>query len=337
MIVVIIAVYLTILIAGMGGYVDQIIKNEVKFNIGTAINQDPAYKGLTPNEKRELIDKLYEQEIKALGLDVPFEYRSYQYLIQAITLDLGRAMYLTSPTGSSKVRNIIVERLPVTILLFTTINMILFFMSLFFGLYASRRYESKFDKIVIALSPLSSMPGWFYGIFLIIIFASILRVLPYGGLVDAPPPQDPFNYAISVLRHMVLPVLSWLISYSFIQIYVKRTFFLMFSQEDYVEMAKAKGLPSNMIERRYILRPTLPPIITDFALTLIGSWMGAIVTERVFMWPGIGTLFYQAATMFDSPVIIGEVVIYAYLLAITVFILDIVYAIVDPRIRMGAT
>ncbi|MEM2960964.1 MAG: ABC transporter permease [Candidatus Bathyarchaeia archaeon] len=336
-IVVIIAVYLTILIAGMGGYVDQIIKNEVRFNIGMQINQDPAYKALTPNEKRELIDRLYEQEIKTLGLDVPFEYRSYKYLIQAITLDLGRAIYLTSPTGSSSVRNIIVERLPVTILLFTTINLILFFMSLFFGLYTSRRYESKFDKIVIALSPLSSMPGWFYGIFLIIIFASILRVLPYGGLVDAPPPQDVFNYAVSVLKHMVLPVLSWLISYSFIQIYVRRTFFLMFSQEDYVEMAKAKGLPSNMIERRYILKPTLPPIITDFALTLIGSWMGAIVTERVFMWPGIGTLFYQAATMFDSPVIIGEVVIYAYLLAITVFVLDIIYAVVDPRIRMGAT
>ncbi len=337
MIVVIIAVYLTILIAGMGGYVDQIIKNEVKFNIGMTVNQDPAYRALTPNEKRELIDRLYEQEIKTLGLDVPFEYRSYQYLFQAITLDLGRAMYLTSPTGSSKVRNIILEKLPVTILLFTTINMILFFMSLLFGLYASRRYESKFDKIVIALSPLSSMPGWFYGIFLIIIFASILHVLPYGGLVDAPPPQDPLNYAISVLKHMVLPVLSWLISYLFIQIYVKRTFFLMFSQEDYVEMAKAKGLASNMIERRYILKPTLPPIITDFALTLIGSWMGAIVTEKVFMWPGIGTLFYQAATMFDSPVIIGEVVIYAYLLAVTVFILDIIYAIVDPRIRMGAT
>ncbi|MCS7119897.1 MAG: ABC transporter permease [Nitrososphaerota archaeon] len=336
LLVVIMAVYLTVLIAGMGGYVDQIIKNDILYNIGVEVNQNPAYRSLTPTERRELMDKMYEQAIRALGLDTPFEYRSYQYLIQAITLDLGRAMYLTSPTGSSSVRNIILERLPVTVLLFTTINMILFFMSLFFGLYASRRYGGKFDKIIIMLSPLSSIPGWFYGIFLIIVFASILHILPYGGLVDVPPPQDPLNYAISVLKHMVLPVFSWLISYSFIQIYVKRTFFLMFSQEDYVELARAKGLPSNVIERRYILRPTLPPIMTEFALTLISSWMGAIVTERVFNWPGIGTLFYQAATMFDSPVIIGEVVIYAYLLAVTVFILDMIYALVDPRIRMGA-
>ena len=337
MVVVIIAIYLTILIANMGGYVDQIIKSEVRFNIGLQVNQNPAYQKLTPSEKRELIDKLCAQEIKRLGLDTPFILRSYKYLLQALTLDLGRALYLTSDTGSRSVRNIILERLPVTVLLFTTINLILFFLSLFLGLYASRKYESKFDKIIVALSPLSSIPGWFYGIFLILIFASILHVLPYGGLVDAPPPKDPFNYSLSVLKHMILPILSWLIGYSFISIYVRRTFFLMFSQEDYVEMARAKGLPSRMIERRYILRPTLPPIITDFALMLIGSWMGAIITERVFNWPGIGTLFYMAASMFDSPVIIGEVVIYAYLLAITVFVLDIIYAAVDPRIRLGVT
>jgi peptide/nickel transport system permease protein len=170
-----------------------------------------------------------------------------------------------------------------------------------------------------------------------LIFAAWLRWLPYGGLVDVPPPANPFDYALSVLKHMVLPIFSWLVAYSFVQTYTKRTFFLMFSSEDYVEMAKAKGLPPRLIERRYILKPTLPPIITEFALTLIGSWMGAIVTERVFNWPGIGTLFYQAAMFMDSPVIIGEVTIYAYLLAITVFILDIVYAIVDPRIRIGVS
>jgi len=336
-VVVVIAVYITILIANMGGYVDNIIKSEVRFRIGVQVNQNPAYKGLPPREKGKLIEKLYQQEIKRLGLDTPFIFRSYKYLAQALTLDLGRALYLTSDTGSRSVKMIILERLPATVLLFTTVNLILFFISLFAGLYASRKYESKIDKLIVGLSPLSSIPGWFYGIFLIIIFASVLRVLPYGGLVDAPPPTNMLDYAISVLRHMILPILSWLIGYAFIQTYVRRTFFLMFSSEDYVEMARAKGLPPRMIERRYILRPTLPPIITDFALTLISSWMGAIITERVFNWPGIGTLFYMAANMFDSPVIIGEVVIYAYLLAITVFVLDIVYAIVDPRIRLGIT
>jgi len=335
--VVVVAVYITILIANMGGYVDQIIKSEVRFEIGVRINQDPAYKNLPPSKKAELIEGIYQQEIKRLGLDTPFIFRSHQYLLKALTLDLGRSLYLTSDTGSRLVRNIILERLPATILLFTSINVILFFISITFGLYASRKYGSKLDKFIVALSPLSSIPGWFYGIFLILIFAATFRLLPYGGLVDIPPPEDPFQYALSVLRHMALPVLSWLVAYTFIQTYMRRTFFLMFSQEDYVEMAEAKGLPPRMIERRYILKPTLPPIITDFSLTLISSWMGAIITERVFNWPGIGTLLYRAAVMLDSPVIIGSVVIYAYLLVVTVFVLDLVYAIVDPRVRLGVT
>ncbi|MDH7478072.1 MAG: ABC transporter permease [Candidatus Bathyarchaeota archaeon] len=334
-IVVTLAIYATIIIANMGGYVDEIVKAETRENINLSVYQNPAYQHLSPEEKKQMVDALYQQEIERLGLDQPFIYRSIRYLTSALTLNLGRAHYLTSDSGSRTVRNIILERLPTTILLFTTINLMLFFLSLLGGLFLSRKYGSKLDKAIVALSPLSSIPGWFYGIFLILIFASWLRWLPYGGLVDVPPPTNSFDYALSVLKHMILPVASWLVAYSFIQIYVKRTFFLMFSSEDYVEMAKAKGLSPRLIERRYILKPTLPPIITEFALMLIGSWMGAIVTERVFNWPGIGSLFYQAVGFMDSPVIIGEVAIYAYLLAITVFILDIIYAIVDPRIRIG--
>lgn len=334
-IVVIIAVYVSVLIANMGGYVDEIIKSETYLEISLRVRENPAYDHLSASEKKELINQLFEKEIERLGLDQPFLYRSFRYLKDALTLELGRAQQLTSDSGSRTVRNIILERLPATVLLFTTTNLILFFLSMFIGLYLSRHYGSKLDKVIVSLSPLSSVPGWFYGIFLILIFASLLRILPYGGLVDAPPPSSTLGYALSVMKHMILPVASWLIGYSFIQIYMRRTFFLMFSSEDYVDMAKAKGLPPRLIERRYILRPTLPPIITDFALMLISSWMGAIITERVFNWPGIGSLFYQATTMFDSPVIIGEVVIYAYLLAITIFVLDIVYAIVDPRIRIG--
>ncbi len=334
-IVVVLAVYTTILIANMGGYVDEIMRSEVMARVSQAVYQNPQYQSLSQEEKLKLINEMYEVEIKRLGLDQPFFIRSFKYLTLALTLDLGRAYHMTSDSGSSSVKVIIIERLPATILLFTTVNLMLFFIGLIGGLALSHRYGSKADKAVISLSPLSAIPGWFYGIFLIMIFAAWLHLLPYGGMVDAPPPEEPLAYALSVLKHMILPILSWLIAYSVIQTYVRRTFFLMFSSEDYVEMAKAKGLPPRLIERRYILRPTLPPIITDLALTMISSWMGAIVTERVFNWPGIGTLFYQAIGLMDSPVIVGVVVIYAYLLAITVFILDIIYMIVDPRIRLG--
>jgi peptide/nickel transport system permease protein len=121
----------------------------------------------------------------------------------------------------------------------------------------------------------------------------------------------------------------------FASIYSWRTFFLIYSSEDYVELARAKGLSSRSIEMRYVLRPTLPPILTSFLLVLITMWMGQIVLETVFQWPGLGRTFYQAIQMADTPVMIGITVIYGYLLAATVFVLDFIYAVVDPRVRIG--
>jgi peptide/nickel transport system permease protein len=103
-----------------------------------------------------------------------------------------------------------------------------------------------------------------------------------------------------------------------------------------VELGQAKGVPPRLLERRYILRPTLPTIITSFALMLITMWMGAIILESVFSWPGLGSLLVMAVQQFDTPVILGSTVIYAYLLAITLLVLDVVYAIVDPRVKFGA-
>lgn len=100
-------------------------------------------------------------------------------------------------------------------------------------------------------------------------------------------------------------------------------------------MAKAKGLTSRNIERSYILRPTLPTIITSFALLMIASWLGAPIFETVFQWPGLGRALFTAVGLYDTPVIVGEVVIFSYLLVITVFLLDITYSLVDPRVKIG--
>jgi peptide/nickel transport system permease protein len=154
-------------------------------------------------------------------------------------------------------------------------------------------------------------------------------------MVDAPPPENPVDYGLSLLKHLILPATAIIISQLFLSIYNWRTFFLIYSSEDYVEMAKAKGLPSRDIERRYILRPTLPTIITQFALLAITLWQGFIITETVFLWPGLGRTLYRAIGLYDTPVIVGSTIIYAYLLAITVFLLDFVYALVDPRVKVG--
>jgi len=270
-----------------------------------------------------------------LGLNQPFAIRSFRYLYNALTLQLGRAQNMTSDSGSKSVRNILFERLPSTLLLMGTSNLLLFFMSVFFALVLSRKYGSFWDKLIIAFSPTSAAPPWFYGIFLILIFAALLKILPFGGIVDAPVPDSPVAYALSVGKHMILPVSAWIVSAIFLSIYNWRTFFLIYSSEDYVEMAKAKGLTSREIERRYILRPTLPNIVTTFALLLIGLWTGAILTETIFNWPGVGRELYRAIGLYDTPVIVGSTIINAYLLAITVFLLDFIYALVDPRVKIG--
>lgn len=332
---VVVGVYLTILIANMGGYVDDIKRGQIREGISIAVSLDPANRALTVAQRSKLVDELVAIEEKRLGLDRPFILRSFGYLRDALTLNLGRADYLTSDSGSKLVRLIILERLPPTLVLFATANLLLFFASIFVALSLSRRYGSFGDRLVIALAPTSAAPGWFYGIFLLLFFASFLGVLPFGGMVAAPPPRERLAYVLSLLEHMILPVTALALSSIFLTIYNWRTFFLIYSSEDYVEMAKAKGLPSRTIERRYILRPTLPTIITSFALTLISLWTGAIILETVFNWPGLGRLLYRAIGLFDSPVIVGVTVIYAYLLAVTVFLLDFIYALVDPRVKVG--
>lgn len=331
---VLVATYLTIVVANLGGKVDEIVISELRLSISQSVLMNPQYKGLPGPEKERLIEEMVQNEIKRLGYDTPFLIRSLIYLKDALTLDLGRALYMTSDSGSRLVKNIILERLPATVLLFTTITVVNFFIHLFLGLYLSRHYGSFLDKLIVALAPTSVIPGWFYGMLLILVFYTWLHVLPPGGFVDVPPPEDPISYALSVAKHMILPMLAWIIAGFFLGVYGNRTFFLIFSTEDYVEAAKAKGLPPRLIETRYILRPTLPPIITSFALTLIGSWSGAIITERVFNWPGLGTVTYTAISRFDTPVIVGVTVIYAYLLAATVFILDLIYGLLDPRIKV---
>ena len=329
---VVVGVYLTILIANMGGYVDEIRRAMIREGVGIALGADEDFVLLPEAERRRIYDEMMAVEEVRLGLDQPFPVRSFIYLRNALTLDFGMSDQLLSDSMSRVVRLIILERLPPTLLLFATAQLILFFGSVFTALYLSQRYGSLLDRAMVALAPTSAAPGWFYGIFLIVIFAAILRILPFGGMVAVPPPADRWAYALSVLRHLILPVTAIVSSAIFQAIYYWRTFFLIHAREDYVEMARAKGLPSAVIERRYILRPTLPAIVTSFALTLIALWMGAIVLETVFLWPGLGRLIFQAIGMFDTPVLVGAVVIYAYLLAVTVFVLDLVYALLDPRV-----
>jgi peptide/nickel transport system permease protein len=332
---VVVGIYLAILVANMGGFVDRIIEGQIREGVGAQVASNDALRQMSQEDRTAWIQEQIAIQMEIRGLNRPFIVRSLDHLLSAITLDLGRATFISSDSGSKEVKRIILERLPITMVLFTTGSLIVFFLALFLALVLSRRYGSIMDRLVVAMAPMSTAPAWFYGLFLILIFASSLKILPFGGMLGSSIPETPLAYALTVLKHMLLPLMAWVLARIFLAIYTWRTFFLIHSEEDYVELAKAKGLRNRSLERRYILRPTLPAVVTAFMFILITSWQGAIVTETVFNWPGLGRLYYSAVQAFDTPVIVGEIVIFAYLLAATVFVLDLIYALIDPRVKLG--
>jgi peptide/nickel transport system permease protein len=162
-------------------------------------------------------------------------------------------------------------------------------------------------------------------------------------MFDNPPPSTSWEYIPMVAKHMVLPVSAIVLSLIFYLVYTWRTFFLIYADEDYIDLAKAKGLAAKAIEKSYILKPSFPFVFTSFALTLVSFWQTTTALEVTFNWPGLGRLYISSLPNFwgetmdpgELTVSVAIVVIFAYLLGFMILTLDVVYALVDPRIRIG--
>ncbi len=330
----IIATFITVVIAEMGGYVDKILISLIKTQVEQEIARNPQFQGLPANVKEEIIKERVHAIIHSRGLDQPLPIRIIRYTIDALTFRLGQAMFIRSSSGSSEILDIIMERLPWTVLLFVTGTIISALIGIYLGLKMAQKAHSLFDKAMCIYAIVTqTFPAWFMGILLIIAFSVNLRLLPPGGV----PPfmGSPFEYALEVLRHMALPLTAWVLTNFGYWAYITRNIVIGVMSEDYVWAARARGIPEKAVLYKYVLRPASPPIITSVALSLVFSLQGAIITETVFQWPGLGSLYWEAITMLDAPLVIQLTVFYAYLLVATVFILDVIYSILDPRIRTG--
>jgi peptide/nickel transport system permease protein len=285
-----------------------------------------------------------------MGLNLPYLPRYLLWTIKALTFDWGQLGSRLSVGGFQKTtasaNDIILYYLPNTLLLVATSYLLVFLIGTPLSLYLARNYGKRVDRIFAILSPVSSVPSWVFGILLISIFAFQLHWLPFSGMYDIPKSENQYIYLFSLIKHMLLPVSAIVLSLIFQVVYAWRTFFVLYSEEDYVDLAKAKGLPTRLLEARYILRPSLPYFVTSFATTLIGFWQLSMALEVVFHWPGLGWLYIKEAlpnfwgeSMEPGELIIaiGIVVIFAYLLGIVAFILDLIYVIIDPRIRLLPT
>lgn len=334
---VVVGVYVAIWAANLGGSADELRRETMKTSVTMSFMGNTEYTALPLEDRQQILSEALAVAYAEADLDRPFFLRSFRYLADALSLSLGEARVMTTPViGSHDVRDILLHGLPATAMLFAAANLLTFLVSLALSLVLAGRYGSFLDRAVTLLIPAFTAPPWLYGIFLIILFASIAGVLPYGGYVDTPPPGSALGYSVSVLKHMVLPVIAWMFGSVAFALYTNRAFFLIYSKEDYVELAKAKGLRRSRVQRRYLLRPTLPPILTNFAFTMIVAWEGAILTEYVFAWPGLGSTLLDAIRMQEAAVVTGAVAVFAYFLAACVLLLDVAYALVDPRVKLGS-
>jgi peptide/nickel transport system permease protein len=271
---------------------------------------------------------------KARGLDQPFYTRTLGQLYQVLTWDFGQAQILTSSSGSSYVRDMIVERLPRTMLLFTTADLISAVVGIVVAVAVARKPLSIIDRATSAFAVItSSIPWWWFGMLMIILFAFYFRVLPSGGYVSVPAPTAPVAFALDVLYHMILPTATIVLVSFGGWAYVVRSLLLDVFQQDFILFARAKGLKERVVMYRHALRAAMPPVVTMLLFSLVGSLGGAIITESVFDWEGMGRLFYMAIQDQDLPVIVGLTFVFAFLTIVVILLLDIIYAVLDPRVR----
>lgn len=245
-----------------------------------------------------------------------------ELIIRGLTLDLGH------------IRTVIPDFLARTLLLFGSANLALFFVSILLALLLYRNYGGFLDRLVVALAPLSSVPAWLYGVVLIVFATRVLHFYE-SGILDTWPSELTWDSLSYIGKRLLLPFLAIFLSKIFQSVYLWRTFFLVHASEDYVEMGKAKGLKNSVLDRKYVVRPALPSLLTNFAILITGIWQEAIILELFFGVAGIGHLFYNMMrySANSMPLLVGLTITFAYLQALTVFILDIVYVLVDPRVK----
>ena len=224
-------------------------------------------------------------------------------------------------------------------LLVTTATAITAIVGLSLGVKLATRVGSRMDRVVSLLSATSNaMPAWWAGILLILLTYIVLstfgvRIFPPGGMYSAPPPEGGLERFLDLLWHAALPVITLVLVSVGSWTYVVRTMVMNTAQEDFVTVARAKGLPERVVMRRHILRVAAPPILTGLVLGLASSVAGAILTETVFNWPGMGRLYYDAILAVDEAVVVALTFLFTLIYVTARFTLEVLYILVDPRVR----
>ena len=267
----------------------------------------------------------YEALRSASGLDRPLLEQFFSYIGSALTGDLGVSFRNGDPVTLT-----LLDRLPATVSLAVAGIIIALVIAVPAGIYSALREGRLSDAIVRVTSQFGvSIPDFWMGILLIALFSTTLGWLPTSGY--RPLLGDPVGW----LQHIILPALTVGVVAGAIMTRYIRSAVLEVASSGYVRTARSKGLAPAVITRRHIVRNALVPVLTITGIQLATILGGVIVVEVVFAWPGLGRLVFNAVAARDYPVIQGAVLLIAALFLLINLIVDALYAVVDPRIRLS--
>ncbi|MGC9148833.1 MAG: ABC transporter permease [Sulfolobales archaeon] len=262
------------------------------------------------------------------GLDKPLYEQLIIYIENVLRGDLGYSYFRSEP-----VTKLILERLPATFLLVLTSMFIASLIGVLLGTLAAAK-RGVVDSIISILSLLGiSIPYFWLGQLMLIIFSMDLGWFPTGGMISLTTTYTGIYYYLDVLYHLVLPATTLAIFNIAYITRVTRGSVLETMSQDFIITARAKGLPERRVIFRHALRNALIPVVTFIGFNTGVLLVGAIVTETIFAWPGMGSLLYSSLQLRDYPVLLG-IFIYGALIVITInLIVDILYGLLDPRIK----
>jgi peptide/nickel transport system permease protein len=266
------------------------------------------------------------QQVRAqYGFDKPWTFRYVRWLGKLLQGDLGYPL-----KGAKPVARQIMERIPLTFLLMGTALLLSLFVGVPIGIIMALKQYSALDMVLtILVFAFLSLPSFFVGLGCIYIFALKLNILPTYGTMTIGAPFSLIDRA----RHLIMPAAILGLASAGTYARYTRASMLDVMRSDYVTVARAKGLKERVVVVRHIFRNALLPIVTILAAELPFLLAGAIITEQIFQWPGIGMLTVKRTSERDYPVLMGITVFTAIIILFSNLLADILYAAIDPRIR----
>ncbi|MGK7869619.1 ABC transporter permease [Falsiroseomonas sp. E2-1-a20] len=264
----------------------------------------------------------------AMGLDLSVPAQLANYMWRLVRFDLGFSSIYGKPVAT-----VIFERLPATLLLMVAALSFAFFFGLVLGVLAARRVNGWTDSLISTLGLVFyATPSFWFGLMAIVLFSVHLQWLPAGGFEEIGAGYTGLRRTLDIATHLVLPTLTLGLIFLAIYLRIMRASMLEVLTLDFVRTARAKGLDETRVVVRHVLRNALLPMVTLIGLqtgTMLG---GSVVVESVFSLPGLGRLAYESVVQRDLNTLLGIVFVSAILVICVNFLVDLLYARLDPRI-----